>query len=178
MKQYDQSAYQTAEDGENRNLPAGGYIAQITSAIDFPDKEYIKLEFEIMDGEWQGYAAQTYQRAKFWPLRGVRSYKEAARAFFNGFLKAVTESNPGFAWDWNERSLVKKAIGIVIGEREYVGNDGTVKVGIEISQIRSVQAIRDGKFKVPARKPLSEADKAKVSTTAAACEGADDDLPF
>ena len=76
MKAYDQKQYQTVEDGTSQSLPVGGYVAQIISAIDMVDKEYIKLELDICDGEWQGYAAQTYQRAKFWALRANRSYKE------------------------------------------------------------------------------------------------------
>ena len=162
MKQYNRNDYQTNEDGEYKTLPAGGYVAQITSATDDPNKEYLKLEFEITEGEYEGFCAETYQRARFWPLRGVRSYSEKARAFFNGFISSVEQSNPGFTWTWDEKALLKKAVGIVVGEREYVSNSNEKRDGIEVAQIRSVQAIREGRFKVPEKKLLSAADKEKL----------------
>ena len=180
MKSYDRNQYQATEDGEFKTLPAGGYLAKITSATDDTAKEYLKLEFEITDGEHAGFCSETYQRAKFWPLRSVRSYKETARTFFNGFIAAVENSNPGFTWGWDEKALVGKAVGVVVGERDYLSTSGDLKSGIEVAQIRSVQTIREGKFKVPEKKQLSAEDKAKLMGSAHAGDlaGSDEPLPF
>jgi hypothetical protein len=180
MKSYDRNQYKATEDGEFKSLPAGAYLAKITSATDDTEKEYLKLEFEITEGEFAGFCSETYQRAKFWLLHSVRSYSEKARPFFNGFITAIEHSNPGFTWAWDEKALVGKAIGLIVGERDYLDKNGDLKSGIEIAQIRSVQTIREGKFKVPEKKQLSAEDKAKLRGNTSTGELApnDEPLPF
>lgn len=35
-------------------LTPGGYVCKITVAVDVPEKEYLKLEYDIAEGEAQG----------------------------------------------------------------------------------------------------------------------------
>ena len=36
-------------------LPAGGYVCGITSVEDVPEKEYLKFEFDVAEGEYKNY---------------------------------------------------------------------------------------------------------------------------
>ena len=47
-----------------------------------------------------------------------------------------------------------KRIGVVLGEEEYRKEDGTVGTRLYVAAVRSVKAIQDGDFKVPALKKL------------------------
>ena len=162
MKQFDRAATEALQDGEQSRLPNGGYICKITAAEDVADKEYIKIEFDIAAGEYKGYFAELFTRAGFWGGRFIRSYKDTAQKFFNGFLTAVEKSNPGYQFDWVAKSLVGKSIGIVLSEEEYVTNTGEVKPKQVATQIRDVEVIRTGAFKVPDLKPLDAKGKARL----------------
>lgn len=180
MKAYDQTRYQTREDGESTRLPVGGYICKITGVTDLPEKEYLRIEFDIADGPHKGYFAESYQRFGYWGGSTIRSYKETARSMFNGFVQAVENSNPGYKWDWNEKGLVGKLIGVVIGEREYLNKANEIRIGIQAAQIRSIDIIREGKYKPTELRRLSAGDRAKAGAAASTgyTEVTDEDLPF
>lgn len=188
MKEFDRKNTEALQDGEQSRLPNGGYICKITATEDVPDKEYIKIEFDIAAGEFKGYFADLYTRANFWGGRFVRSYKDTAQKFFNGFLTAVEKSNPGYQFDWNAKSLIGKSIGIVLGEEEYVTNAAEVKVHQVVTQVRDTDVIRSGSFKVPDLKPLDARGKERLAQLQAAGAGAakptgaaeldDSDVPF
>jgi hypothetical protein len=167
------------QGGEFEKLPVGGYICKITYVEDVPEKEYIKIEFDIADGKYSGWFAETYQRANFWGGKFIRSYKEKAAGFFKGFTTAVEQSNLGYKWAWDEQTLVGKFIGIVLALEEYVGNDGTVKERLYVAQNRSVDAIKKGDYKVPELKALKPEDRPRLAPAdRELTEVSDDDCPF
>lgn len=189
MRKFDIDAVAEQQEGEFERLPVGGYVAKITACEDVPEKEYLKIEYDVAEGKYKGYHAETYQRAKFWGGRFVRSYKEKAQGFFKAFITSVEQSNPNYTWDWRETGLIGKLLGVVIGEREYLSTkDGSVQVGLEVAQVRSVKAIREGDFKIPKRREMSDADRAlaeragasveKPSATNGYTEVEDEELPF
>lgn len=155
------------------SVPAGGYICMITSVDNLADKQYIKLEYDIVEGDFKDHFDEIYQRAGFWGLSNIQSYKETALGFFKRFITAVESSNPGFIFDNDEVQLKGKTVGLVLFEEEYEGNDGVVKTRLKVDRARSVESIRKGDFKVPPKKLLSP-------TSAASAQSADipDDLPF
>lgn len=146
------------QGGEFERLPAGGYVCVITAVEDVPEKEYLKIEFDIAEGEYKGCFADTYQRAGFWGGRFIRSYKESAAGFFKGFTSAIENSNEGFRWTWDETALIKKKIGLVLGYEEFINKDGEIKERLTVVQNRSVASILSGDFKVPALKTLKPED--------------------
>lgn len=142
------------EAGDNRSLPVGGYICSIWSVEDVPDKEYLKIEYDIVEGEWKNYGVEVTERAGFNPLRFVRSYKQSALGFFKRMISAIEKSNPGYHWDWDERSLIGKKFGAVLGEEQYQKRNGNIGTRIYLDREVTVDAIRHGEFKVPALKTL------------------------
>ena len=166
------------QGGEFEKLPAGGYVCKITACENVEDNEYLKLEFDIAEGKYQGWFAELYQRAAFWGGKLIRSYKEKAAGFFKGFTTAVEESNPKYKWSWDEGTLINKYIGLVLAYEEYTSNSGEVKERIYVAQTRSVEAIRKGDFKVPELKRLKATSAVTTNYTPVASTSEDDGLPF
>lgn len=158
---------------EHKRLVPGGYVCRITNVTDNPDKQYLYIEFDIAEGEYMGYAASCMERNGFTPLRMYRSYTDKAAGMFKGFVQDVEASNAHYKWEWDERSLIGRMIGVVIGEEEYKKQDGSIGTRFN-ARTKTVVAIRDGKFKVPEKKLLP------VENTAPTFVPADDDsdLPF
>lgn len=176
------------EATESQRLAPGGYVCGIVMAEDVPQKEYLSIQFDIAEGDQKNYFRQLRDRLELddWPFDGtfIRSYKPKAQPFFKAFLTSVEVSNPGYKFNNDERTLSRKYVGLVLGEEEYVSNDGTVKTRLRVAQVRSIKAIRDGDFKVPELKkvaPGTTVGYAAASTSANndfAPIDDNEDLPF
>lgn len=170
MKNIDWNSVEEAQ--EYKSLPAGGYICEITAAEDVEEKEYLRLEYDIQRGDFAGYWRNLYENKGFWGGHFIRSYKETARGFFKAFITALQESNPGYTFNNDERSLVGKAVGLVLYEEEYLKNDGSVGTRLTVDRPRSVKAILSGDFKVPDKKVLAGSKTPEFTPID------DDDVPF
>ena len=166
----------------NYDLPAGGYVCRITGVEDFADKQYLRIEYDIAEGEYKDYGADTLERAGFTPCHYVRSYTKRAEGFFKGFINAIAESNPGFKWNWDESTLVDKLIGLTIGVEHYTKRDGSDGTRPYVDRNLSVARIRNGEFKVPgdktAKGSYAPAPAPSKPTFAEMPAASDDDLPF
>ena len=155
------------ESGSFEKLPVGGYIIKILAVDDVPEKEYLKIFFDINDGEKKGFFQKVFKEdtraEKKWPNAGsfIRSYKEKALPMFKGFTNAIENSNKGYKWNFDEKSLVNKIVGVVIGEEQYLNQKGQVLTRTYVSAVRSVDTIKKGEFTVPELKKL---DATKVSS--------------
>lgn len=165
MRDIDLTNVQEATEFEN--LVPGGYIAKITVVHDMEEKEYLKIEYDIAEGKYKGYYGELFDRANFWGGNFIRSYKEKALSFFKAFTTSVEGSNNGFKWTSDETKLVGKFVGLVLGEEEYIGKEGTAKKRLYVSQTRSIDEIKKGNFKVPEPKilPKSEVPSGFVEVT-------------
>ena len=175
MKNIDWSKVEEAKGFEK--LPMGGYVCGITAVEDFPNQEYLKLEFDIAEGEYKNTYRQLYEARNFWAGKFNAFYTEKGKSYFKSMLTAFEKSNKGFVFNNDEKTLKRKFIGLVIGYREYIGNDGTVKEGVDVQGYYSVDDIRSGNFKPPVLKKLKN-DTPAQSTTDAFSAIEDDDLPF
>lgn len=167
-------------------LPAGGYVCKYTKVEDREEKNGLYMEYDIAEGDFKDYFKALEERMDFWGGHYFRSYSEKAIPFFKRMCSAVTKSNKKFIFDGNEHcdesTLVGKLIGLVLGEEEYVGNDGSTKTRLYVVREMPIDDIKAGKFKVPAIKKLKEEE----TTTAKASddgfmnipEGADEETPF
>lgn len=164
MKKIDWDNVQEASGFEN---PApGAYIAVICDVEDNEQKEYLRVKWDFTDGEYKDNNRDTCDRAGFWPIQLIRSYKPKALGFFKAFKTALEESNPGYRFDESNLSaMIGKRFCVVLGDEEYQSNDGTIKTRLYVSQTRSLEAYRKGDFKVPALKTL-DGGKKSVSSSA------------
>lgn len=158
-----------AYTGERQGVTPGGHIVRIQSVREEKsrnNKPMLVVYFDIEEGgELDGFYKRRYEAAKKqnsdakWP--GVIRYMLYAKdgvntnSFFKGFTKAVEESNAGYYWNFDERSMTGKLVGMVFGEEEYRKMDGSIGTAVKAQQARSVQAIRDG-VAIPEKKLLKE----------------------
>ena len=155
MKPLNLNNVEEAKDFET--LPAGGYVCRIVSATDMPQYEMLKLEYDIVEGQYANYFNNKYGKTGYWFGDTVKSYKESALPYFKQFITCVEKSNPGYHWNNDEHTLVGKLVGFVIGDKEYRNKTtGEVKITSDVAFVRSVEAIRKGDFKVPELKKLKE----------------------
>lgn len=149
------------ENSGFEKLSPGGYIVKLLNIQDVPEKEYLKISFDIDEGEKKGFFTEQYknntQTDKKWPNAGsfIRSYKAAAASMFRGFTNAVENSNKGYTFDFNEESLKGKKVGVVVAEEEYQNQKGQVRTRTYVSAVRSVDTIKKGEFTVPELKKLN-----------------------
>lgn len=150
--------------GKYAELTAGGYVCKITKVDDVPSKEYLNIEFDIVEGALKGYSSDMLERLGWTSCHFPKSYKSSALAFFKQFLEAVDETNKTtFAKEvesgFNEQKLVGKGIGIVFGMEEHRKNDGSIKTRINTNsmQFKTANEIRNGDFVVPEFKKLEGA---------------------
>jgi len=73
--------------------------------------------------------------------------------FFKGMISSIEESNPGYTWDWDERSLKGKTFGGVFGREEFSGTDGKPHWSCKCVAVRSTKSVMDAP--VPEDKPLA-----------------------
>ena len=171
------------EQGDFTPITPGGYIAAITEVEDNEAKEYLMICWDFVEQPYRGRNTQTHKDLGYWPMRFPRSYKESALGFFKAFKTQLEKSNPGFQFREDRLDdLRRKYIGVVLGEEEYIANDGSVKTRLAVRSTRSVDAIRSGDFKVPSLKTLQNGAKAYGGDTPSGftdlSDEPDDKLPF
>lgn len=177
---------QAAIPGDFKNIAPGGYVAKIRQArietTKTTGKEVMVIAFDIAEGEYKDFFQEQYSKRKEsnpdakW-LGIFRQLTEGnSLRFFKGMITSIEESNNGYSWNWDEKTLAGKLIGVVMGEEEYEGNDGEIKVSCKCQQFRSIKSIREG-VEPPKIKKL------KGTTTSSSVDEDfmpinDEDLPF
>ena len=174
-------------------LPKVGYIAKILDCKEESKNGYswLAFSFDIAEGEHKGHFAEQYRantnENKRWrgtynafiPDEASQYYDENLNKF-KTMIANIEESNPGYHWDWDETKLKGKLIGVIFGEKEFLTQNNDVVIVTECRGIRSVDCIKNGKFKMPALKTLSGAPSVSTAKTSSldSMLDDDDDLPF
>ena len=168
--------------------PVGGFICEIKTVEDVPEKEYLRIGYDIAEAlnneqkEFVGMYEKRKKERDFDYPTTVVSYKENSLPFFKGFVTAIENSNKGYEWDNDETKFVGKLIGFVIGEEEYEGKDRNgapkVKVRTYVAERHSVDAIKEGEFDVPEFKKVTKAPVERASNPFANNGAAPEKNPF
>lgn len=148
--------YETASTELANKLPAGGYVAIILDIEDVEAKEYLKITYDIHEGEYKGYHKKQEERWGNAFNTFIVSYSEKSVNSLKRFIEAVEDSNKGFHWDWdNPRTAIKRGVGIVLQEEEYVNNSGEVKTRLSnFITAYTCNEIRQGKYSKPTLRKL------------------------
>ena len=186
MKRIENYESVQASSGEFARPIAGGYICKIVNVIDVPIDEmtgkgdYLRIEYDIADGDLKGYYKEQFDKwGGTWKASFVRSYKEKALGMFKHFTNCVESCNAGFEWDWNETALIGKVVGLVLGEEEYENSMGSVKTKLVVKEVKTIEEIKAGNFKIPDPKKLEKSSSASGSDVVFIPLIEDDeDLPF
>lgn len=193
----DYSAAHAYTNGPDRpgDVPPGGYICKIVQAIESSFERTglpcIKVAIEIAEGEYAGRAREQWQYAKefrpdaVWPMmltQATLNKEGGTNPYFKGLISSIEASNANYKWDWDERKLAGKMIGIVFREEDYYNKDGELKTNTRPFYACDVLKIRTG-VPIPPKKPVRTAAPAPTAPIAAESLGApvdyvDDELPF
>ena len=171
------------EAGDFRRPSAGPYICKITAVEDIKDKEYLKVYYDIDDGELKGYytEARTNQPEWLWMGAYVKSYKQTALSLFKRFCSAVSKSNGNFVFDAGEvnaeeQTLVGKRIGLVFQEEEYESNMGDIKTRLKVAREFPIDKLAEQKTPDPIKLPRTGSCDSSNSVFVA--PDVDEELPF
>lgn len=133
-------------DDDYEQLTPGAYVCKFSLVRDEPSKGYLYAEYDIAEGEHEGYYARLADRAGFWGGRIYLSYSDKALRIFTRAIKAINNDNPGYEFNPfqdgknnDERTLVGKQFGIVLHEEEYTKNDGSIGTRLTASATAIVQ---------------------------------------
>lgn len=172
-------------------LPAGGYVAKI---LDAEEKEYswgsvLVISFDILEGEFKDFFKQNYKantrEDKKWkgvyrltaPQETNQWYDSQKRTFGNA-IACIEESNNSYHWNWDEKTLKGKTVGVLFRNFEY-DVEGNTGWSTECCSLASVEDIREGNFKMPKDKPRKKKAVAMpVAPVQTFEEIQDEDLPF
>lgn len=177
------------EAGEFKSVTAGAYICKICAVEDVPDKEYLKVSYDIAQGEFAGYYTDTRKEHPDWSWSGayVKSYKTKALPMLKRFCSAVSKSNGNFVFDAgavnsDEQTLVGKKLGLVLAEEEYYSNSGELRTRLYVAREFPIDKLNEQK--IPAVKTVDGGKKSKPKTASGnegfmqIPAGADEAVPF
>lgn len=183
MRSVNWSNVQASSDSGFTPLPAGPYVAKITSAVDVPAREYVEVVYDIAEGEHAGYYSDAWGQSHPYAHHIFMSYKDTALGMLKGRLEAIQESNPGFdpfaAWDAGRLDMfTNRLMGINLQEEEYKRNDGELGTRLNVCQVVGAQMVREGKVKARPKKTLSGGGSSTSRPRINASEAAKIKVPF
>ena len=175
---------EAASGGDFKKLPAGGYICEIKAVEDVPEKEYLRVVYDVATGEFKGFYNDAWGQDHPFVHCMYWSYKEANKKYFKANMAAVDKTNltdfneqlEGKTFD--EKQLVGQRLGLVIGYEEYRSDRGEIRQRTYVAAVRSGQAIGQGDFTVPELKRLEDKMPSTGSPVAGFEQVNEEDLPF
>lgn len=171
--------------GDFESLSAGGYkciIKKVECNTSSNNKEFLKISFDIAEGEHKDFYKNKYlndQRPEkkwsgIWVIFTEGYEVGSTNPKFKGLISSVEESNPNYKWDWNEKTLENKKIGIVMRAEEFEAMDGSVKESVKPFYAMAYEKVENAK--IPNTKKLPE--KSDIAFESNNIIADDSDLPF
>lgn len=177
-------------DGESMVIKPGAYICKIKGMKEEPTKTgktMVVLAFDIAEGEYENYYNDKFKReqkdnkdVKFkgtfrvFPLTN----ENKTNPFFKGMITSIERSN-NFVLpnEFTENDVKGKLFGGLFGREEFEPGKWYTK----LVSIRTVEAVREGRYTLPEDKPLSNTPNSSSSYTSGFSidnDADDEDLPF
>lgn len=156
------------EISDRAKLPLGAYVCQTKQCrvIDTDYGSQLVILFDIYEGEYKGFYAADYasntQQDKKWkgslrvwlPKDDGSEKDELTKRILKGVLSSFENSNLGYNWNWNEKTLENKFVGIVYRNEEWE-YDGKTGWAVRPFRAVSVESVRSGSYTLPKDKPLA-----------------------
>lgn len=166
--------------------PVGAYVVEIKKAVevDHFGRPAIEVTFDICEGEYKGRYMEVWKdQDEKWgkayykgtfrliPADGDKlseSYERSLQGKFEHNLWCIEQSNgfdsnnePLYHWDWDEKKLVGKKVGINVRKLIYTGKDKdgnpVDKETTEVWQFETIDDVHKGNCKL-----MKEHDKRKA----------------
>lgn len=136
-----------------KSLPIGAYECIIKEAgihkNEQTGKETFRVAIDIAKGDYKDYYQKRYDSNtnsdKKWDNNATRylAYQGDNVAYFKGFITCVENSNVGYTWNWDEKTLIGKKICGVFQYEEYEKQDGAKAIKVRLSKFRSLDKISE-----------------------------------
>lgn len=175
-----------AAPAEKRTLPPDGYICRIKSVevVNSNDSERMVVDFDIDEGEYKGFFQSEYDNnayeqkrwkgrmSVFCPMNDGSDRDNRTKRRLKAFVTCVEHSNPGFKWNFDEKSFEGKRVGILFRSEEWEYNG---KTGFATRPFIAISAdrVKSGDYEVPEAKVLP-----KASAAAWTVDTSGEELPF
>ena len=151
----------------------------------------LEIAFDIAEGEYKDFFANDLKSQsgedKKWkgvlrlyiPTDDGSDRDNTTKSIFKGNIEAVEDSNANYHWDWEEKNLTGKTVGVLFRNEEWK-YDG--KHGWKAQPFKFIAAskVREGKFTLPKDKPLKNSSVRPQTKAPAGYEEIvdDEDCPF
>ena len=112
-------------------------------------KKTFRVAVDIADGEFKNYYQNRYNNNtnadKKWDNNATRylAIEGDNIAYFKGFITCVENSNVGYKWNWDEKTLENKFICGIFQYEEYEKQDGTKAVKVRLNKFRSLDKMKE-----------------------------------
>ena len=136
-----------------KSLPIGAYECVIKEAEVYKSetsgKESFRVAIDIATGEFKDYFQKKYDNNtndnKKWDNNATRylAFQGDNVSYFKGFITSVENSNQGYKWNWEEKTLVNKKIGGIFQYEEYESQDGKKGIKVRLNKFRSLDKLKD-----------------------------------
>ncbi|MHC1750708.1 MAG: hypothetical protein AB9856_20745 [Cellulosilyticaceae bacterium] len=188
----------TVSEG-NSKLPAGGYKCIVKQVKIEPwsngkQGSSLVLAIDIIEGEHKDFFKKQFEgqtQNKKWPCTYrteaiTNTSSDKSKEMFKRLITSIERSNAGYNWDWDEKKLKGKKVGIVFGEVERQKQDGSgTYMWTEPRWARSLDTVLDAEVPAPkmlqgSNTPITSVAGTPVAawTPNTAAQDDDDDLPF
>lgn len=149
-KNYDETV---AATGEFEKLALGGHICKIKEAKIEKSKagnEMLVIAFDIADGENKGFYQRRFEIAKKFNEKAkwsgihrilLNDKQGNCSRYLKGFITSIENSNNGFQFNWDEKTLKDKLFGGVFGREQYKNQMGEIKWTTKLRFVRSIRSI-------------------------------------
>lgn len=147
-----------ANTGDYESLKLGGHEVVIKNAYEYTGltgTTSLKVEVDIAgNDEQKGFYQKQYDNNtssdKKWSPASTKyislKQDDTCVAMFKGFTTCVEKSNPGYTWNFDEKTLIGKKLCGVYGLEEYKDNDGNIKLATKLVQFRSLDKLKEVKI--------------------------------
>lgn len=89
-------------------------------------------ERDALNAKWKGYYKLSVPK---------NDSQDFIKSNFKTFTTAIEHSNQGYTWNWDEKTLVGKQVGLIFGLREFIATDGNILTFTEPRFARGVENI-------------------------------------
>jgi hypothetical protein len=144
---------------------AGAYVMKIKSAVDTTSssgRPMLIVFLDIAQGQFTDNFKTLFEKLKEnnpgtkWPCIHRRCTDGNQLEYFKGDIKAIEESNEGFKFNFDEKTLSGKLVGCMLREKEYGQNeDGSAKTILEPAFLCSIKTALSGKLNPMKMKPMN-----------------------
>jgi hypothetical protein len=143
---------EAVEGGFREPKPGPCVLGVVKCEIETKDDGHQQLAFQldIAEGPLKNYySIQSKRFGKNRLLRVWQKTDDDSLPYFKGLIDAFEKSNPGFKFEFDEKSLEKKLIGGNLRAEEYdKGGEVIISPFLKVGYLCSVESVKNGEHRV------------------------------